>query len=239
MMLMTCLAVALMVPGALASDALVTVGDGTVDGHRLKEGETQWEIVFSREGQERVIGEVKQTIEARVDNGLEVWWIQIVQDVPGRMHMTDTFIVDRKNLTPISFNNVRRGDKSVALTYGPKGVSGHITPVEGDPKKIEETLEPTRFEGNLWGPLLAALPLTKGLSVQLPFYQYDQGKTVLAIKVLGETTAPGPDGEEVSVWELEVLTPKGNTMTYLISDTLGEVGYRSGPVSQRLKRTSL
>jgi len=207
------------------------VGDGTVDGSRLKEGVTTWEIVLN---QDQVIGTVKQTIAAKSHEGKDAWWIEIIQDVPGRMHMTDTFLVDRTHLRPFHFHNVRKHEKSVSLVYRGSQVQGRITKFDGTESPISETLMPERFEGNLWGPLLASLPYRQGFSCTIPFFQYDQGKTQLEIKTIGKTHVPGPKGDEVEAWEVEVVTPKGNRMTYYISDTHGELGYRVGSLTQRL-----
>lgn len=200
-----------------------------VDGGRLKSTDRCSELVLN--GQP--IGVSRTVIRAIDHEGTKAWDIVIHQRVPARnFDMRDHFVVRADDLRPLGFDNRRGGVEHVRLVYDKASISGSRLE-KGATEKIAVAIDAPVWEGNLYGPLFAALKLREGGSYTVPFYQYAKGMGRFVVKVTGSETVATPEGP-VEAWALDVDSG-GPSATYLIAKRDGtELGTRAGPFTSRL-----
>ena len=87
------------------------------------------------------------------------------------------------------------------------------------------------LDGNLWGPLLAALNLEDGMQLRPQIYQYNDGLGNFVIDVTGVDTIETADGPR-DVYLVDMGFSEDRLTTYLIGKADGtEYGSRSGNFS--------
>lgn len=84
--------------------------------------------------------------------------------------MRDRFLLRPEDLRPIQLDTDRDGSPHVHLKYSDRHISGWKT-VGARKKPIEVELTEPVWDGNLWGLMLASLPLTAGTDLTLPTNQ--------------------------------------------------------------------
>ena len=186
------------------------------------------------------MGATFQSIRPVRTRGVPAWRIIVHQRLAGgRFELRDEFLVRQRNLRPISLAS-RRGAPSVTkgwhrirLDYGADRIVGSRETAAGT-QPVDVPLVGPVWEGNLWGPTFAALPLRQGRSFELPFWQYDKGFGRFIVRVTGSETVPTANGG-VAAWIVEAGDDPKKLVRYLISKRTGaELGYGAGGMRQRL-----
>jgi hypothetical protein len=220
-----------MLLGIAAAAALATAPDGA----RLHEDQACYAIYAPQGGQEKVIGATWQVIRRDQVAGRPVWRIVVHQRLAGgRFDLRDAFVLDARTLRPLSLETTRNGAPHAALTYADDRVSGFRIDDTGVRHAIDQPLQAPVWEGDLFGPTFAALPLAQGESFELPYFQYDRGLGAFTVKVKGSEKVETPDGV-VDAWVLDAGPSRTERLDYLIAKSTGrELGYRAPQGGQRL-----
>ena len=213
------------------------VDPDALSGAALVAGTTCFDLL----AQGRVIGETRQTIAAAQVGGTKVWRIVVHQKVHGGgFEMRDTFVLDRDTLLPFTMQSVRGsspaadGWQRIDVDYEPTVISGKRENAAGAARFAVDVDQP-RWDGNLWGPLFASLPLALGRTFEIPTYQYDKGKGAFRVRVIGMKTLTTPDGE-TPAWILSAGTdPARLSRYYVAQDRPAELGYEAGPTVSRMR----
>ncbi len=174
--------------------------------------------------EQTVIGATRQVIRAIRVGGRPAWDIVVHQRVPmANFAMRDHFVLNRDDLTPITFDNSRSGVEHVALRYTPGRIVGTKTD-KAVVTPIDVAVADPIWEGNLWGVTFGALPLAMGKSFSLPFYQYDGGIGRFTLTVTGSQSVATPTGP-VDAWTVAVLKDgKPSTTTLIAKRDARELG---------------
>ncbi|CAN7333908.1 DUF3108 domain-containing protein [Brevundimonas sp. LjRoot202] len=208
------------------------------DGTRLAESRTCYTFNISRDGVSRPAGVTWQTVERTVRDGRPVLEIVAHQSMNGgAFDMRDEFVLDAATLRPLSLINRRKGEVHVRVSYADDRITGERIE-DGAVQAIDVPLDGPVWEGNLFGPTFAALPLAEGARFTLPWWQYDKGFGEFSVRVTGSRTVETEAGP-VEAWALAV-TPGLETapgeeqpVTYLISKTAPrELSYTVAGFSQ-------
>ena len=218
------------------------------DGRRLDPYEACYTINMTRDGQARPIGVTWQSLRRGEQDGRAIWTVVVHQKVGDRFDMRDVFTLDAETLRPLRLVNTRNGQTHVVATYSSDEIS-----VERFSEPAAATVETSTipltgpvWEGNLYGPTFAALPLAEGGNYEVPFWQYDKGLGDFRVRVVGSETVNTAEGP-IEAWALNVVTVSMTStdadapetpnvpMTYRIAKVGGrELGYEAGPGSQTL-----
>lgn len=208
------------------------------DGYRLKESD-QCFAMYRKTGEGEVqFGNTLQTVEFVDHEGVRALRIVVRQyGNDGAFDTRDEFLLRRKDLTPIAFENRMRaaGGRShdVDLQYEDDRISGTNT-ANGKSTPVEVPLTDAVWEGNLWGLTFAALPLESGAHFDLPFYQYRLGFGRFEVDVIASETVETPGGP-VNAWKLTAGIVGGSHATYWVGQqTAVELGYEGESVRQSL-----
>jgi hypothetical protein len=214
----------------LALIAVVAQDTPPIDGARLQPADRCSELLYN--GQ--LIGVSRTIIKAVDHQGIRAWDIVIHQSVPTRsFDMRDHFVVRADTLRPLAFDNSRSGVERVRLVYADTSIAGSRSD-KGVATPVAVVAPSPVWEGNLYGPLFAALPLREGGDYTIPSYQYDKGIGRFVVKVTGSETIVTPEGP-VEAWTLDIDSGGPFHATYLIAKRDGtELGTRSGPFTSRL-----
>lgn len=205
------------------------------DGRRLHEDHACYTLYRQQGDQKTPMGVTTQSLVKEIRAGRPVWRIVVHQRVGGgRFDMRDEFLLDGETLRPLTLVNTRKGETHVTLSYTPARITGEMRDAGGAAKPIDIPLDGPVWEGNLYGPTFAALPLAAGASFQLPTYQYDKGLGAFTVRVTGSETVPTPAGP-VEAWVLDAGSNPEQRLEYLIAKADGrELGYRSPRGGQAL-----
>lgn len=210
----------------------VAASDGLVkpDGSRLQPGDR----CYVMELRGKPVGVTRQMIRADRRDSKPVWDVVVHQRAPSmRFDLRDHFVLAKRYLTPLAFDNRKLGVEQVRLRYDGRHVSG-VKVENGTTTPIDLTTPGLVWEGNLWGVTFGALPLKQGTTFTLPFYQYDKGIGRFTLTVTGSETVKTPDGS-VDAWVVDAGIDSKRRSTYLIDKRDGwEVGTRAGPFTTRL-----
>ncbi len=132
-----------------------------------------------------------------------------VQDLyDPNMNLKDTWInmVEHKTLIPVSFSRINpKGGFSYYQFEGNiiKG-STNLNTKEGKIKEINENVKEKVFDWNLYGILLAGLPLKKGFIAKLPFYNAQANALQwLVIHVKAPEVMALPGNKKIKAWKIE------------------------------------
>lgn len=208
---------------------------GELKGQRLPEGASCYVISSNRSGQAEPIGVTFQTVRRGVSAGRSVLFVSVRQRAAnGRFDMRDDFVLDAKSLRPVSLTNRSKGVVRAEVSYGVHGITGRKLDASGQWVAMDVPLQGPVWEGNLFGLTFAALPLAKGRSFEIPFWQYDKGFGVFDVKVTATEVVQTPDGPR-EAWSLDVKAGSERTLTYVIGKTdHRELGYRAAQGAQTL-----
>lgn len=204
------------------------------DGGRLSVGATCYAIVRDTATGPAVIGATWQSVRETEAASEPAWDIVVHQRLSkGAFDLRDHFVLARKDLRPIAFDNRKLGKDHVRLRYADGRITG--SRLEKDVAVPVDLVAPTPvWEGNLWGLAFGALPLAAGGDYSLPFYQYDKGFGTFTLRVTGSETVDTPKGK-VDAWTVDAGTGPDLRVTYLIGKADGaELGTRAPGFSTRL-----
>lgn len=153
--------------------------------------------------------------------------------------MRDDIVVRQADLLPISLVSERGTNRDapawqrVSITYDENRIEG-TRETRGSIVPIRVKTQDSVWDGNLWGPLFASLPLAPGARFRVPMWQYDKGFGAFQVKVAGSGPISSPNGTE-QAWLLEAGTDPERLARYAIStDSLKELSYGAGPMRQAL-----
>ena len=218
----------LTVPAA-AQDATTTGWTDAIDGDRLQEGQT----CFALKAGENVVGFQRETITPAVSIEGPAWRIVSEQVLPERgITFVDHFLHDRETLAPVAFHSILNGQEIARLSYLNGRIFGkRFDRQEKAGKPVDLNADGPVLDGNLWGPLLAALNLEDGMQLRPQIYQYNDGLGNFVIDVTGVDTIETADGPR-DVYLVDMGFSEDRLTTYLIGKADGtEYGSRSGNFS--------
>jgi len=206
---------------------------------RLREGRTCYDILLRDEK----IGATVQTIEAVTEELTPAWKITIHQTVPSRsFEMRDEFLVGRSSLLPISVVSERGGYRNapgwqrVSVEYQGSRITG-TRKTKGGVLPINVRTSSPRWDGNLWGPLFASLPLDAGSDFTIPIWQYDKGLGEFDVQVSGSGPYSTSEGT-VEAWFFEAGTSPDQRSRYVFSQaSFEELASGSGPMRQAISQS--
>lgn len=205
------------------------------DGIRLRPDHACYTIYAQQGGQQKDVGVTAQTIESVQIGGRALWRIVVHQRLGnGRFDMRDELVLDRASLRPVSLETLRNGKPYVRLHYEEKRVTGERWDDAGASHKVDQPLTEPVWEGDLYGPTFASLPLAVGAKFRIPFYQYDKGLGAFTVEVKGMERVATPAGP-VDAWVLDAGPSADERLQYLISrKDRRELGYRLPQGGERL-----
>lgn len=208
------------------------------DGRRLHPYSACYAIMGPSAEGAPVIGSTWQSVRRGKMGRRAVWRIVVHQRLAnGRFDLRDTFLLDDGTFQPISVATTRNGKNHAELSYGDNRVTGYKLDRQGARVTIDQAHSGPVWDGNLFGPTFAALPLAVGKSFTLPFYQYDRGVGVFTITVKGSERVTTPAGR-LEAWLLDAGSGLDQRLTYRIGKRDGkELGYSSSQGGQRLGGT--
>lgn len=208
------------------------------DGRRLRPYTACYAIVGSSAEGSPVIGSTLQSFRKDKLEGRPIWRIVVHQRLAnGRFDLRDAFALDARTLRPISLTTTRDGKPHAELFYEPGRVTGYKLDRQGNRVAINQAFESPAWDGNLFGPTFAAMPLALGKRFTLPFYQYDRGLGAFTVAVTGTEEVMTPTGS-VDAWVLDAGSSASQRLRYLIAKRGGkEIGYSSPQGEQRLGGT--
>ena len=219
----------------LVSLVLATAAVVSPDGSRLHPDEACYAIYGPAAAGNPVIGATRQSIKRGQSNGRPVWNIVVHQRLTNRpFDLRDAFVLDAKTLRPISLSTQRDGKPHAELAYAADRVTGFKVDKAGKRTTINQSLTNPIWEGDLYGPTFAALPLSAGAQFSLPYFQYDRGLGAFTVKVKGSEQVETDHGK-VDAWILDAGPSEAERLDYLIAKSDGrELGYRATEGGQRL-----
>ena len=219
-----------------ATSALVgqSTAQVTPNGTLLALGQYCYTMTAFRDGTTKPIGVTFQSISRMQVQGVDVLAIVVHQHMySGKFDMRDSFLLRRDNLLPIRLDTDRNGSPHVHLDYSDRHISGWKM-VGATKKPIDLELSGPVWEGNLWGETFAALPLTAGLAITLPTYQYDSGFGRFYIDAVDQHQEIVPAGT-VQAWRIKAGLSRSEQVEYTVSTHPGfELAYTAGPSSQHM-----
>lgn len=208
------------------------------DGRRLRPYTACYAIVGSSAEGSPVIGSTLQSVRKDRLEGRSIWRIVVHQRLAnGRFDLRDAFALDARTLRPISLTTTRDGKPHAELSYEPDRVTGYKLDRQVHRVPVDQALVSPVWDGNLFGPTFAAMPLALGKSFTIPFYQYDRGLGAFTVAVMGSETVMTPTGR-VEAWVLDAGASEGQRLRYFTDKRGGkEIGYSSPQGGQRLGGT--
>ncbi|MBH5321318.1 hypothetical protein [Aurantiacibacter sediminis] len=163
--------------------------------------------------------------------------------MPARsFEMRDEFFVDRGSLLPISLVSERGEDRNaeswqrISVTYQDGRISG-TRETKGGVLPIDVLTSVPVWDGNLWGPLFASLPLASGAEFTVPIWQYDNGFGEFEIEVSGSGPYSTHEGTEPA-WFVEAGTSPNRRSRYVFSQAnFLELASGAGPLRQEISQS--
>ncbi len=205
-------------------------------GANVKDDHACYTISYTKPGEpSREIGITSQTIQHALVDGRAVIKVSVHQKMnDDSFDLTDNFTLSATDLQPITYTNEHRGKPFVTLKYIDGYVHGQRMGAGGKWEPIDLKIDTPIWEGNLFGVMFGALPLAKGASFTVPFYQYDKGSGEFTIRVTGTEAVMTPDGP-VDAWVVNAGQDDTDRAEYLIQRDSGrELGYRAAGFVQQL-----
>jgi hypothetical protein len=219
----------------LAGILLIATVSAFPIGSRLHEDKACYAILGPVAQGSPVMGATWQSIQRDHLGVRAVWHVIVHQRLSGaRFDLRDELVLDGDTLRPISLSSTMNGKPHAELSYGDKRVTGFRFDRQGDRVEIDQALTAAVWDGNLYGPTFAALPLRQGASFAVPFYQYDRGLGSFTLTVRSSKSVATPSGS-VEAWVLDAGPSEAERMEYLIAKKDGRaLGYGSADGGQRL-----
>jgi hypothetical protein len=151
-----------------------------IEGARLHPDEACYAIYAPKSGVETVIGATRQTLRRETLDGRPVWRVIVHQHLnDGHFDLRDELILDGATLRPIRLETTANGRPHAHLDYSPSKVTG-FRMKEGKALPIDQPLHAPVWDGDLYGPTFAALPLLRVPSSRCRFTSMIEGAASLA-----------------------------------------------------------
>lgn len=201
----------------------IRVGDPAVDGRRISPGTYTLRIVASRDGQEVELGTITEEVRVAAGaNGEAV--LERAQTVQARFGtLTDSVAMRHETLAPIRHRS-HNPQRVMRLDFDGKRITGDITPVSGEPTKIDEEFDIALFDSSPIDLIIRALPLAEGYGARIPTFIHEMGgKVIFQARVLRAEEVEVGDGRKVDAWVVESGRDVGPTSTYWIAKDTREL----------------
>lgn len=207
--------------------------DGFPNGSRLEEGRFCYTLEMRRDGASRAVGRTLQVVRHETFEGRPVVRVIVHQQLQdGAFDVRDDFLLEPADLRPVRYVSRRNGEVRVDVAYGTDLITGYHVADSGRREDLSVALAEPVWDGNLWGILFAALPLSEGREITLPFWHYEKGFGQFSVTVVGSETAAGPDGR-IEAWIAEATDGQGPKVTYRLGRGRGlELSYAAGALAQ-------
>ena len=205
------------------------------EGARLSAGDTCYAIVGPKAEGEKTIGATWQSLRRERLDGRPVLRVVVHQHLTGRtFDLRDDLTLDAATLRPIRLDTTRDGRPHAHLEFSDAAVTGFKVGKQGERVSLDQPLTSPVWDGDLYGPTFAALPLSSGATFRVPFYQYDRGLGEFTLRVTGDKVVETPEGL-VEAWVVDAGPSDTERLTYLISKAdRRELGYTALEGGQRL-----
>lgn len=179
-------------------------GISMIDGSTLQPATLSYNATMKMRGKSIDLSSTR-TIEATTTNGTPTWTVVSRTQVP-RATVTDSLIMDRSTLRPVSHH--RRGPITMDVTYTDTSASGTMK-VRGRSTSISKSFDRPTLAGGFHDLIaLGTMPLEKGFSTSLEVFSPRKQKVRTAsFEVTGTKT---------------VETPAGSFETYVVDVTVGD-----------------
>jgi dienelactone hydrolase len=186
----------------MAEPVAVGVGDASLTTSHLKPVARTWRLLLVQGGQEREVGTARSEVTETTANGEPA--LQIVQLLSSPMmgNSTDTVVVLRQTLAPVSHRSVN-ARRTMSLDFDRGTVKGTVTPAGGAAQAVNLTGAPL-FDSGVIELVLRSLPLAEGYAATLPAYLHEGGGRVsVTARVTGSERVTLADGSIVDSWVVE------------------------------------
>lgn len=186
-------AVALLLP--VAAHAQTLPGAAEIDDSLLQPGAWEVTMTFKRGDQEMMAGTTKYELIAAPDDR----WVYVTSTTTQRGTATDTSIVSRGTLEPVSHRS-HAVPRVLTLDYHGTTVTGRYQPRDSVGRDIARVTDVPTFDAAMLDVILGSLPLATGYTTRLPMYiEEREGLTWFDVEVLGEKTVGSAAGWDVRV----------------------------------------
>ncbi len=197
-----------------------------VDASRLREGRECHVVVVEREDDSPRLIYSSQTIERVVHDARPALRVESVQLAGSTL--IDTYLLDPETLQPMTYVSTVDGEQQVNVNYGEDRIFGTVVGRDGTHRSIDVQRVGSLWDGTLYGPLIASLPLAAGAHFEVPVWHYDAGMGRLVVDVTGRRRINTPNGP-AEAWAVQVSPRAGVSAEYYIDvSNFAELGYRAG-----------
>ena len=190
-------------------------------------------LATQRDGVSRTLGRTLQVVRRETLDGRPVVRVLVHQQLQGgAFDVRDDFVLEPADLRPIRYVSRRNGAVRVDVSYGADAVTGYRVGDDGRREDLSAPLTEAVWEGNLWGVVFAAMPLSENSQLSLPFWHYEKGFGQFSLRVVASERLSAPEGD-VPAWVVEATDGSGQMVTYRVGQDRGlEISYAAGAFTQ-------
>lgn len=206
---------------AVAPGKLISVGDGTINGAKLKPYSNAWMFSFVKDGKKRDQGIWSDVLRYRDIDGRHL--LERVQGMTYSNGLSSVTInrFDPATLAPVYSEQHTPDGKLVKRDFAGSRVELHFTKAPGAAEEVTRSDLPAPvydFNGGMYGMLIAAQPLRVGYSAEIPAVgEFDNGPTSIPFHVVRKETITAGFKGRTPAWVVEVGGQ--SPMTFWISDS--------------------
>ena len=165
-----------------------------LEGARLSAGDTCYAIVGPKTEGERVIGATWQSLRRERLDGRPVMRVVVHQHLSGRtFDLRDDLTLDAATLRPIRLDTTRDDRPHAHLDFSDAAITGYKVGKQGERVSLDQPLTSPVWDGDLYAPTCAALPLSSGATFRVRFHQYERGLGEFTLRVTGDKVVETPD----------------------------------------------
>ena len=178
----------------------------TLDTKHLNESATAWRFLIVTDTSEREVAKMKVTTKLTQHAGKPAVLTVHTFGTP-RGEILDSALAYQATLAPI-WQHSHQPTKTQMLDFDANGVTGVVTPKDSAARPVSHPLGERAFDTTNLNELIASLPYTKGYSVVLPFYTFEQGiieRDTVAVSGIERIAAPG--GAMRAAWKVSFSDP--------------------------------
>ena len=203
-----------------APEKLIAVGDGTIQGSRLKPYSNAWMFSFVKDGVTKDQGIWSDVLRYRDVDGKH-----LLERVQGMTYSNGLSSVTVNRFDPVTaapaYSEQHTPDgKLVKRTFAGTHVELHLTKAPGTAEEVSTadlSVAPFDFNGGMYGTLIAAQRLRIGYSGVIPAVgEFDNQPVPISFHVVRHETIDAGFKGRVGAWVVDVEGP--SPMTFWISD---------------------
>jgi len=197
--------VAAQTSGTTAGTAASRIGPDSpdIDGTRVQPGRWDLHYVETIKGVRGDSGIMHFELERTTVDGKAV--LRVVQGIESSAGVyADTSLVLASSFQSLE-NHSHNADRSVTLKFDGTHVTGTITPTDGDPKPVDQTMPAPAFDAGMLALVLGALPLKEGYSGTLAAWVTEAGVPInVGFRVTARTMVEAEGGRR-EAWLIEAF----------------------------------